>query len=100
VSPSTPPATTPPESTPTPTVSGVDPTYDRRGTSRARQADDERGAPGEVDDREARWQTLAEAMPQLVWTCRADGYSDFSTSAGSTTPDSGRTRRGGSGGWT
>jgi PAS domain S-box-containing protein len=32
----------------------------------------------DLADRESRWHTLAEAMPQLVWTCRADGYSDFS----------------------
>jgi PAS domain S-box-containing protein len=32
----------------------------------------------ELAEREARWHTLAEAMPQLVWTCRADGWSDFS----------------------
>ena len=28
-------------------------------------------------DSEMRWRQLAEAMPHLVWTCRADGMCDF-----------------------
>ena len=27
-----------------------------------------------------RWRQLAEAMPQLVWTCRPDGYCDYLSS--------------------
>jgi PAS domain S-box-containing protein len=43
-----------------------------------RDVTDRKRAELALHDREARWHTLAEAMPQLVWTCRADGYSDFS----------------------
>lgn len=31
----------------------------------------------ELADAQAKWQQLAESMPQLVWTCKADGPCDY-----------------------
>ncbi|MGG5811744.1 PAS domain S-box protein [Falsiroseomonas sp. CW058] len=39
--------------------------------------DAERQASAMLRESEARWRSLAEAMPQLVWTCRPDGYCEY-----------------------
>jgi PAS domain S-box-containing protein len=38
---------------------------------------DRKTAESALRQSEARFRTLAESLPQLVWTCRADGWCDF-----------------------
>ena len=42
-----------------------------------RDATERKRAETRLRESEARWRTLAEALPQLVWTCRADGRFDY-----------------------
>jgi len=45
--------------------------------ARAQLYDAESEARAEAQDAEARYRTLAEAMPQIVWTATADGSIDY-----------------------
>jgi PAS domain S-box-containing protein len=42
-----------------------------------RDITDRKEAEIALEDREARFRTLAEAIPQLVWSARPDGYCDY-----------------------
>src|SRR5207302_1356969 len=39
--------------------------------------DDQKRAAEALRESEHRWRSLAEALPQLVWTARPDGFLDY-----------------------
>jgi PAS domain S-box-containing protein len=49
----------------------------RRYTIVMQDSTDQKRIEKALHDSEARWHALAEAMPQLVWTCTADGRCDY-----------------------
>ncbi|MGI8509569.1 MAG: response regulator [Gemmatimonadaceae bacterium] len=48
-----------------------------RATQARRQADEERIARRTTEEAEANYRQLAEAIPQIVWTARPDGWLDY-----------------------
>jgi len=42
-----------------------------------RDITEQRRAEGKLRESEEHFRTLAESLPQLVWTCRADGWCDY-----------------------
>ena len=47
------------------------------GRSFSRADKERRGAEEELRSSETRWRQLADAMPQIIWTARPDGWIDY-----------------------